>query len=112
MEIIKSANLAARFLLELCMLAALGYSGVHIGRSLVAKIVLGIGVPLVAVVVWSLYLAPASSLRVHGTLYLGLQVVIFGLAASALYAVGRSTLAGALLLAVMLNGALMYVWQQ
>jgi hypothetical protein len=48
LEVIKGANLALRFLLELCALGALGYWGFKTGGGLVAKIGLGIGVPLVA----------------------------------------------------------------
>ena len=48
---IKSANLALRFLLELCALVAFGYWGFQTGQGLLLKIGLGIGVPLVAVAV-------------------------------------------------------------
>jgi hypothetical protein len=40
---IKNANLALRFLLELCALAALGYWGFQTGRGPVMSAVLGIG---------------------------------------------------------------------
>jgi Protein of unknown function (DUF2568) len=51
MELIKGANLALRFLLELCALGALGYSGFKAGNTTIAKIALGVGVPLVAAIV-------------------------------------------------------------
>ena len=51
MELIKGANLALRFLLELCALGALGYWGFKTGGGAVAKITLSIGAPLVAAVV-------------------------------------------------------------
>jgi hypothetical protein len=58
MELIKSVNLALRFLLELCALAALAYWGFQLGKGLIAKIGLGIGAPLLAAVVWATLVAP------------------------------------------------------
>jgi hypothetical protein len=111
-EIIKSANLALRFLLELCLLAALGYWGVQTGQSLLAKIGLGIGAPLLAVVVWSLFIAPKASVPVATWLWLALQVVLFGLAAAGLILTGQRTLAIIFVLAVVLNSILLYIWKQ
>ena len=51
LELIKGANLALRFLLELCALGALGYWGFKTGAATITKIVLGVGAPLVAAVV-------------------------------------------------------------
>ncbi len=48
LELIKGANLALRFLLELCALAAVGYWGLETGRGPIAKVGLGIGTPLAA----------------------------------------------------------------
>ncbi len=48
LELIKGANLALRFLLELCALGALGYWGFKTGNTTIAKIALGVGAPLVA----------------------------------------------------------------
>jgi hypothetical protein len=57
LEVIKGANLALRFLLELCALGALGYWGFKTGGGLIAKIGLGIGAPLVAAVVWGTFVS-------------------------------------------------------
>jgi hypothetical protein len=51
LELINGANLALRFLLELCALVALGYWGFKTGSGAIAKFALGIGTPLVAAVV-------------------------------------------------------------
>jgi Protein of unknown function (DUF2568) len=87
-EVIKSANVALRFLLELCVLAALGYWGFQTGQGLLAKIGLGIGVPLIAAVVWGLVGAPGSPWQLHDPWHLVLEVVVFGAAAVALFAAG------------------------
>ena len=52
MTVIQSANLALRFILELCALAALGYWGFQTGQNLFVKIVLAIGAPLLAAYDW------------------------------------------------------------
>jgi Protein of unknown function (DUF2568) len=112
MAMIKSANLALRFLLELCALGALGYWGYQTGSGLLAKIGLAIGAPLLAAVVWGAFIAPKASVPVPVWLWLALQVVIFGLAAASLVLTGHRTLAGVFVLAVVINGALMYIWRQ
>ncbi len=111
MESIKLANLAARFLLELCALAALGYWGFQIGQSLPAKIGLAIGVPLFAAVVWGAFIAPRASVQVPTWLWLALQVLVFGGAAAGLMVTGQGTLAGIFVLAVVVNSGLLYVWR-
>jgi len=112
MPIIKSANLALRFLLELCALGALGYWGYQIGSGLLLKIGLAIGVPLLAAVVWGAFIAPKASVPVPVWLWLVLQALIFGLAAAGLVATGHRTMAVAFVLTVGINGALLYLWQQ
>ncbi len=112
MDIIKAGNLGLRFLLELCLLAALGYWGFHTARGVIGKIAVGIGVPLVVAILWGVFLAPASSMRLEGPLYMVLEVIIFGGAAAALYATGHPALAWALVLVAVINRVLMVVWGQ
>jgi hypothetical protein len=112
MLVIKSANLALRFILELCALGALGYWGYRTGSGLLLKIVLTVGAPLLAAVVWGAFIAPKASVPVPIWLWLVLQALIFGLATAGLVATGHQTLAVAFVLAVLINGALMYVWGQ
>jgi hypothetical protein len=47
---LRSANLALAFVLELCLLAAVGYWGFHVQASTALQIVLGIGAPLLVAV--------------------------------------------------------------
>jgi hypothetical protein len=112
MAIIKSANLALRFILELCALGALGYWGYQAATGLLLKIGLAIGAPLLAAVVWGAFIAPKASVPVPIWLWLVLQVIIFGLATAGLVATGHRTMAVAFVLAVIINGALLYVWGQ
>ena len=112
LELIKGANLALRFLLELCALAALGYWGFKTGGALIAKIGLGIGAPLVAAVVWGVFVSPQAPVQLPGVLVLILQVLVFGSAAAGLVATGHRTLAVVFAVIVVINAILMYVWGQ
>ena len=67
LESIKGANLALRFLLELCALVALAYWGFETGSGAIAKFALGIGAPLVAAVVWGAFVAPRHPLSRPGS---------------------------------------------
>ena len=112
LELIKGANLALRFLLELCVLAALGYWGFKIGSASIGKIALGIGAPLVVAVVWGVFVSPNAAVALPWPVHLLLELVIFGLAAAALYAAERPTLGWVLALVFVINRVLMYVWEQ
>ncbi|GIK40391.1 MAG: hypothetical protein BroJett011_42240 [Chloroflexota bacterium] len=112
MEIIKSANLALRFLLELCILVTLGYWGFKTGLGWAVKIGLGIGGPLLVAVVWGIFLAPNSSMRLQEPFLLILELVIFGLAIAALFATGHRSLAWAFGLIYVINKILMIIWKQ
>jgi hypothetical protein len=112
LELIRGANLALRFLLELCALGALGYWGFKTGGGLIAKIGLGIGAPLIAAVVWGTFLSPQAPVRLSGLLVLILQALVFGSAAAGLVATGHRTLALVFVVIVAINAALMYLWGQ
>jgi hypothetical protein len=112
MELIKGANLALRFLLELCALGALGYWSFKTGSTTLAKIGLGIGTPLVAAVVWAIFVSPQASVKLPGILVLLLQVMVFGSAAAGLAVTGHRTLALVFGAVVIINAVLMYVWGQ
>ena len=63
MQILKAANLVLMFLLELGMLAALGYSGFKSSQHPYGKYLTGIGLPLVAAILWGIFAAPRSKYR-------------------------------------------------
>jgi hypothetical protein len=101
MILFKSLTLTVRFLLELCMLAALASWGFQ------THWLLGLGAPLAAAVVWGLLIAPKATVKVPRAVWVGLQVVLFGLAGLALAAAGAGGLAVAFLVVVVLDGAAM-----
>lgn len=110
--LLQGTNLALRFLLELCVLVALGYWGGQVGNGLLMKIGLGVGAPLFAAVVWARFGAPGATHAFPGVLHLLLEISVFGLAVVALTAVGRPTLAWALALALVSNRLLLQIWGQ
>jgi hypothetical protein len=110
--LLKSLNLALAFFLELAMLAAFAYWGIFTGQTTLAKIGLGIGVPLLVAVIWGFFMAPTSSRRLQGAAYLALKLVLFGLAVAALIASGRTMLGAVFGAVVVINSILIRVWKQ
>lgn len=85
--------LGVLFLIELAALASFAYWGFRYGHGLAAKLLLGIGAPLLAAVFWGLFVAPKSTVPVSEFLRLLLQLFVFALAALALYKAGSGRLA-------------------
>ena len=112
MDALKSINLAVRFLLELCVLAAVGYWGFKTGSGWFLKILLGIGAPLLIAVIWGMFGAPKANMQFHGFMLLALEVVVFGSGVVALYATKNYSLAWAFAVIIVINRILMFVWGQ
>jgi len=112
MELIKGTNLLLRFLLELFALGALGYWGFRTGSGTITKVVLGVGAPLVAAVVWGTFLSPRAPVELPWGVVLGLQALVFASAAAGLVATGHRSLALVFVVIVVINAILMYVWGQ
>jgi hypothetical protein len=112
MATIQALNLALRFLLELCMLAALGYWGWHTGGTPAARVALGLGAPLLAATMWGRWLAPKARRRLSGRPLLALELLLFALAVAALFAVGAPGPAVALGLIYAANKTLSLIWEQ
>lgn len=112
MQMIRYANLALRFFLELAAWAALGYWGFQTGDGPLMKAVLTIGAPLAAVVLWGLFGAPRALHPVGEPWHLLLEVVVFGAAIPALIAIGQpgwAVVFGGLLV---VNRLLIFWWKQ
>ena len=89
---LKPVNLALRFLLELAALLALSYGGFRIGHGVFQDLMLGVGMPMLAALVWGRFIAPESPLRVADPLRVALELGIFALAVAVLVFVGQSHL--------------------
>jgi hypothetical protein len=108
---LKSANLAAKFLLELAAFAALAYWGAATGHRAWA-VVLAIAAPVAAVIVWGLFCAPRARRRLPVVPRAPLELAVFGLAAAGLAAAGAVTLAIVFGAVVIVNAVLLTVFQQ
>jgi hypothetical protein len=104
---LKSTNLAARFLLELGVLAALGWSGAHAGSSPAANTALAVVLPLIGALAWAKYAAPSSASRLSGRSLAAFEVTVFSSAVAALYAAHVGAVAELFALAVIVNAVLM-----
>lgn len=109
---LRYANLTLHFLLELVALAALGYWGFQTGNGPIIKIVLGLGAPLLAVLVMGTFISPKAFVPVNRLIWVALQLVIFGSAAAVLFSTGHHSLARVFALAVLTNLVVMVVWKQ
>jgi len=112
MEFLKGLNLLVRFLLELCMLAAIGYWGFKTNSGWTMKIILGIGRPVLIAVVWGLFLAPRATYPLRGVSFLAFELVLLGSGALALFAGGRADLGWIYTAVLVVNKVFMVVWKQ
>ena len=112
MDILKGLNLLVRFLLELCMLAAVGYWGFRTGSGWVLKVILGIGLPILIAVVWGLFVAPKAMYPLHCAAHLALGFVLLGTGAVALFASGRADLGWVYAIGLLTNQVLTILWKE
>lgn len=110
--VIKSVNLALRFSLEICALISMGYWGFKSGNGQLMKIVLGLGIPLIAALVWGVFGSPAAPVVLPKPLHLMLELAIFGLACILLYASGYRFLALAFGMILVINRILIYIMRE
>jgi hypothetical protein len=110
MSLIKAGNLALRFVLELCMLAALAYWGYRTGGGPLGRVALAVGAPLLAAVAWGMFVAPRARFKVSEPVRLGVELAVFAAGVAGLAAAGRPALAWALAVAVAINSTLVRVW--
>jgi hypothetical protein len=100
-----AANEVLAFLLELAALACLSWWGFTVGHDEVVRVLLGVGIPLLAIALWALFAAPKARWRPRLPLVLAVKAVVLGGGATALYGVGHSVAAAAMAVAVVANTA-------
>jgi hypothetical protein len=94
-ETLAVANDVVRFALELSVLLIVGYWGYTTGESRLARIGVGVGLPIVIATVWGLFASPKGPYRLDGPPRAVLESAVFGVAILALVGVGRPVLAAA-----------------
>jgi hypothetical protein len=111
-ETLKFINAALAFLLELAMLTAFGYWGFHVEKSLLVKWTLGMGLPVLAAVVWGMLLAPRAANRLGNISGNLLSLTLFLCGAAALYYTGHTLLAIIFAVTAIVNRLLILLWKQ
>jgi uncharacterized protein DUF2568 len=100
----KELNLGVRFLLELCLLAALAYAGLQVNVGL------AVAAPVAAAVVWGLFVSPKARVPLPTVAWIAVQVVLFGAAVLGLVLAGNVVLGVLFGIAVAVNLALVLFW--
>ena len=111
LTVLKWANLGLAFALELCMLAAFAYWGARTGNGTLAKVALSVGAPLLAVIVWGLFMAPKAAFPLPIVVHTALFLLIFGVAAFALARAGQPALAMVFAVVSVLNYIAASIWR-
>jgi hypothetical protein len=112
MEPLKGINLLVRFLLELSMLAAVGYWGFKTNSNWAMKLIFGIGLPILTAVLWGLFVAPKATYLLHGVSRLAVELLLFGAGAVALFASSKANLGWIYIAILAINEVLLFVWRQ
>jgi hypothetical protein len=112
MDALKMLNLLIRFLLELGLLAAVGYWGFKTQANWPLKVLFGIGLPILVAVLWGSFIAPKAIYPLSGVSHLTLELFLLASGAIALFASGRPTLGWAYTSVLLVNKILMVVWRQ
>ena len=103
---LRSANLAAKFGLELCSLAALAYWGASTGTG-ATSVALALAAPSAAAAVWAAFAAPRAKRRLAIGKRIPLEMAVFGLACVALVSSGAPVIAAGLATAMTVNAVLL-----
>ncbi|MBG0828964.1 YrdB family protein [Planomonospora sp. ID67723] len=109
----KNANLLLMFLLELGVLASVGYWGFTTGQNWPVKLLLGLGGVALFVAVWAVFgAADDARIPLTGLARVALELLWFGGGAAALALAGRLTPAIAFAAVYTVNAVLRLVWNQ
>jgi cytochrome b len=104
----KTFNEALAFALELCALAALAVWGAHAGGATGVKVALAVTAPLLAALVWGMFVAPKASVKLSSASKFAIACLVFAAAAAGLIDAGHAVL-GAVLAAAFLANRLILV---
>ena len=107
-----AANELLAFLVELAALACMSWWGFAVSHDEALRILLGAGTPLLAMVLWSLFVAPRARLRFRLSLVLGVKAVVLGGGAAALYGVGHPGAALAMAVVVVANTSVAEIFRR
>lgn len=89
MSFIRPIHLVVAFLLELAMLFCLGYYGFHISDSGLQRFIIGIGLPVIAIVLWGFFAAPRARHRLPFPYLIIFKLALFLATATLVYSIGQ-----------------------
>ncbi|WP_427887423.1 YrdB family protein [Kribbella sp. GL6] len=102
----KAANLLLAFLVEILALGVFARWGWVTGGTTATRILLAVGLPVVAAVLWGLFAAPTAN---RGQIPRWIvKILVFALTGAALWSLGHPLLALAFLLVVAANLAIIH----
>ncbi|HEX4257411.1 MAG TPA: YrdB family protein [Streptosporangiaceae bacterium] len=84
----QSVLLTVRFLTELALIAVLVWAGLGASLPLAGRIVIAVAAPVLAMVIWGLWMAPRARRRLADPLRLVAELVLFAVAAAVLALTG------------------------
>ncbi|MFH8575057.1 YrdB family protein [Streptomyces zaomyceticus] len=99
-------NEGLAFLLELAAFALLGWWGWESAEAWALRLLLAVGAPAAAIVLWGLFAAPKARVRLPPVGVLAVKALVFGAAAVALHGLGRHDGAVVLAAVAVVNTAL------
>ncbi|GAA3080441.1 hypothetical protein JOF29_004820 [Kribbella aluminosa] len=102
----KAANLLLAFLVEILALGVFARWGWDTGGTTVTRVLLAVGLPLVAAVLWGLFAAPTAA-RGQVPRWI-VKVLVFGLAGAALWSMGHPLLGIVFVVVVAANLAIIH----
>jgi hypothetical protein len=112
MQSLRIINLGVRFLLELASLAAFAYWGWTLRASIALRVAAAIALPLLVGIFWGVFVAPRARIPTGRVGQSGLGLVVFLLAAAALYSRGHSVAALVFALVALVSSLVLYALPQ
>lgn len=112
MQLLQGINLTIRFLLELGLLASVGYWGFRMQSAWGLKILFGVIGPVLLAVIWGIFAAPKSTRALTGAPHLILEFILLSLGAAALFAAQKPTLGWVYSIFLVVSTILVIVWKQ
>lgn len=104
----RASNLTLAFTFELVALAALGYWGFRTGSATATKILLTLGIPVLAAALWGMFAAPQATFHIPALAVLT-KIAVFGAASAALWQLDHRIVALAFPALVVANLAVVHL---